>query len=72
MLKVDPSLIQDDTALFDPANGLGLDSIDALQITVAIEATFGLPIKDPQLAQQVLQTPATIRQWVERHQEVVT
>ena len=69
MLKVDPSIIQDDTALFDPASGLGLDSIDALQLTVAIEGAFGLPIKDPQLAQQVLQTPATIRHWIERHRE---
>jgi acyl carrier protein len=69
MLKVDPSVIQNDTALFDPANGLGLDSIDALQLTVAIEGTFGVPIKDPQLAHQILQTPATIRQWIERHQE---
>lgn len=69
MLKVDPSIIQSDTALFDPANGLGLDSIDALQLTVAIESTFGVPIKDPQVARQVLQTPATICQWVERHQD---
>jgi acyl carrier protein len=69
MLKVDPAVIQDDTALFDPAHGLGLDSIDALQLTVAIEGAFHVPIKDPQVARQVLQTPATIRQWIERHQE---
>jgi acyl carrier protein len=69
MLKVDPALIQDDTVLFDPANGLGLDSIDALQLTVAIEGAFKIPIKDPQLAMQILRTPATIRQWIERHQE---
>jgi acyl carrier protein len=70
MLKVDPALIQDDTVLFDPASGLGLDSIDALQLTVAIEGSFGVPIKDPQLAMQILRSPATIRQWIERHQEV--
>jgi acyl carrier protein len=69
MLKVDPNLIQDDTVLFDPASGLGLDSIDALQLTVAIEGAFGIPIKDPQLAMQILRTPATIRQYVERHQD---
>ncbi len=68
MLKVDPNLIQEETVLFDPASGLGLDSIDALQLTVAIESTFGVPIKDPQLAMQILRSPATIRQWVERHQ----
>lgn len=69
MLKVDPALIQDETVLFDPASGLGLDSIDALQLTVAIEGAYGVPIKDPQLAQQILRSPATIRQWIERHQE---
>jgi len=68
MLKVDPNLIQEDTVLFDPTSGLGLDSIDALQLTVAIEGTFGVPIKDPQLALQILRSPATIRQWVESHQ----
>ena len=69
MLKVDPNLIQEETVLFDPASGLGLDSIDALQLTVAIEGAFGVPIKDPQLAMQILRTPATIRQYVERHQD---
>jgi acyl carrier protein len=69
MLKVDPTIIQDETALFDPQNGLGLDSIDALQLAVALEGAYGVPLKDPQVARQVLQTPATIRQWIERHQE---
>ncbi len=67
MLRVDPSIIQEETQLFGPG-GLGLDSIDALQLTVAIEATFKVPIKDPKLAAQILQTPGSIKQWVERHQ----
>jgi acyl carrier protein len=46
-----------------------MDSIDALQLTVAIEAAFGTPIKDPQLALQILRTPRTIQQWVERQLE---
>ena len=70
MLKTDPEKIQEETPLFGP-EGLGLDSIDALQLTVGIEATFGTPIKDPQLAAQILQTPATIRQWVERQQDAL-
>jgi acyl carrier protein len=70
MLKVDPEIIQEDTPLFGPS-GLGLDSIDALQLVVAIEATFGTPIKDPQLALQILRTPGTIKQWVERQAEPV-
>jgi len=68
MLKIDPATIQEDTPLFEPS-GLGMDSIDALQLVVAIEATFGTPIKDPQLALQILRTPGTIKQWVERQLE---
>ncbi|SDU05062.1 acyl carrier protein [Verrucomicrobium sp. GAS474] len=67
MLKVDPSTIEEDTPLLGP-DGLGLDSLDALQLTVAIEAAFQTPIKDPALAKQILQTPGTIRHWVERQQ----
>ena len=70
MLKIDPELIQDDTPLFGSAGSLGLDSIDALQLTLAIEKMFNTPIKDPKLAIQILRTPGTIRQWVERQQEI--
>jgi acyl carrier protein len=70
MLKIDPETIQDDTPLFGPS-GLGLDSLDALQLTVAIEAAYKIPIKDAQLAVQILRTPGTIKQWVERQQETV-
>jgi acyl carrier protein len=71
MLKVEPESIQEDTPLFGP-DGLGLDSIDALQLTVAIEAAFQTPIKDPKLAIQILRTPGTIRHWVERQQESIS
>ena len=70
MLKVDPEVIQEDTPLFGPS-GLGLDSIDALQLVVAIEAAFGTPIKDPQLALHILRTPGTIKHWVERQLEPI-
>jgi acyl carrier protein len=68
MLKIDPETILEDTPLFE-SSGLGMDSIDALQVVVAIETTFGTPIKDPQLARQILRTPGTIKQWVERQLE---
>ncbi len=67
-IKTAPESIQEDTPLFGPS-GLGLDSIDALQLVVAIEGAFQTPIKDPKLAMQILRTPGTIQQWVERQQE---
>ena len=48
-LKVDPSTIQPDAALFE--DGLGLDSIDALELSLAISQTYGYQLKssDPDI-----------------------
>jgi acyl carrier protein len=55
MLQVTPAEIGDDLPLFGPG-GLGLDSVDALQLVVALEKTFGLKIADPAAAREVLQS----------------
>lgn len=52
MLQVKPEEITDDLPLF--GEGLGLDSVDALQLVVALDKTFGLKIKDPEMAKGVL------------------
>jgi acyl carrier protein len=65
MLRVAPEEIAEDAPLFGPG-GLGLDSIDALQLTVAIERAYGTPIKDPATARQVLQNLGTLREWLAR------
>ncbi|HTL62882.1 MAG TPA: phosphopantetheine-binding protein [Nitrospira sp.] len=48
-LKVEPSTIQPEAALF--GDGLGLDSIDALELSLAISQTFGYQLKssDPEI-----------------------
>ena len=48
-LKVDPSAIRPEAALF--GDGLGLDSIDALELSLAISQTFGYQLKssDPEI-----------------------
>ena len=43
-LKVKPEDIDDDAPLF--GEGLGLDSIDALELSIAVEKQFGVEIKD--------------------------
>jgi acyl carrier protein len=65
MLKADPAASGDDTPLFGPG-GLGLDSIDALQLAVAIEQHFGTPVKNPKLARQIHRSPGIVIAWVER------
>ncbi len=63
MLRVSPDEIKEDTPLFGP-DSLGLDSIDALQMTVAIERDYGIAIKDPETAQQAFQSLKSLREWL--------
>jgi acyl carrier protein len=59
MLQVSEAEIADDLPLFGPG-GLGLDSVDALQIVVALDKNFGLKIPDSATAKQVLQSVSSI------------
>jgi acyl carrier protein len=51
--------IVDDAPIFGP-EGLGLDSVDALQLVVALEKSFGLKIADSEAAKGILQSVDTI------------
>jgi acyl carrier protein len=59
MLQITAADIADDLPLFGPG-GLGLDSVDALQLVVALDKNFGLKIADPAAAKQILQNVNTI------------
>ena len=65
MLQVTPAEIADDLPLFGPG-GLGLDSVDALQLVLALDKQFGLKIRDPQAAKEILRNVNTITQAVEQ------
>ena len=45
MVKLDPDTIREETPLFGP-DGIGLDSLDALQIAVAVEKLYGVSLSD--------------------------
>jgi acyl carrier protein len=66
MLQMGMDEIGDDLPLFGPG-GLGLDSVDALQIVVGLDKTYGLKIADPETARKVLQSVNTIAAAVEEH-----
>jgi acyl carrier protein len=59
MLQVEADTIADDLPLFGPG-GLGLDSVDALQLVVALDKQYGLKIPDPEAAKRILQSVQTI------------
>ena len=53
----------DDDPLFG-VNGLGLDSIDALELVLGLQKEFGVVIEDKELAVKVLATINTIAEFV--------
>ncbi len=63
MLRVQPEEIQAETLLFGP-DSLGLDSIDALQLTVGIEKSYGIAIKEPSVAREAFYSVKTLQQWL--------
>lgn len=59
MLQVAADELKDDQPLFGPGS-LGLDSVDALQLVVALDKNFGLKVPDPAAAKTILQSVNTI------------
>ncbi len=66
MLQVTPAEIGDELPLFGPGS-LGLDSVDALQLVVALDKNFGLKIRDPEAAKQILENVNSITQAVQQN-----
>jgi len=62
-LSIAPSEIADDVPLF--GEGLGLDSIDALELVLEIERTFGVAIQDEHLGRRVLRSVNSIAEFIE-------
>ncbi len=46
-LEIDPATIQNDAPLF--GEGLGLDSIDALELVLGLEQEFGIKVQDEEV-----------------------
>ena len=65
MLQMTTSEIADDLPLFGP-DSLGLDSVDALQLVVALDKNFGLKIRDPEAAREILRNVNTMAEAVQQ------
>ena len=62
-LPMQPEEIGDSTPLF--GEGLGLDSIDVLELVLELERTFGVSITDEQTGAQVLRSVNSIADYIE-------
>jgi acyl carrier protein len=63
-LKMSPDDITEDTQIFG-GDGLGLDSIDILELIVGIKKEFGVEISDRKVAEKVFITVGSVIQYIE-------
>lgn len=57
--------IQDDDALF--GDGLGLDSIDALELIVLLDKQYGIKLADPKQGKEIFASINTLAAFVEQN-----
>lgn len=62
---IEASEIQDDEILF--GEGLGLDSLDAVEIVVLVQRTYGLEIVDEEEAREIFQSLDTLVRWIHQN-----
>jgi acyl carrier protein len=62
--KMDPAKIEDDKPLIGNESHLGLDSLDALQIAVAVQRRYGKRVQGSTEGRQVLQTVNTLADFI--------
>lgn len=62
-----PKDIDDNALLF--GDGLGLDSIDSLELMVLLERNYGIKIEDAREGRKVLSSIQTLADYVQAHQK---
>jgi len=60
-----PADIKDDEPLF--GDGLGLDSIDSLELIVLLKREYGINIQDPKVGRKVLTDINTMAEYIEQN-----
>jgi acyl carrier protein len=65
LTELTPDDIKDDEPLF--GDGLGLDSIDSLELIVLLKKEYGVDIRDPREGRKALADIATMAGYIEEH-----
>lgn len=61
----DPASIADDEVLFGAGTRLALDSLDALQLSMALQKKFGVRITDSKETRMIFANVANLAAWLE-------
>ena len=64
---VQPEDIENDAPLF--GSGLGLDSIDALELIVMMEKNYGIKIKDPSAGKEIFKSINSMAEFVQANRK---
>ena len=62
---MEPDEIESDAPLF--GDGLGLDSIDALELTVLLEKNYGIKIENPRDGKTIFYSIQSMAEHIEQH-----
>lgn len=65
LTSMEPGDIKDEDPLF--GDGLGLDSIDSLELIVLLNREYGITIKDPKEGRKVLVSINTMVDYIEKN-----
>lgn len=65
LAPITPAEIKDDAPLF--GEGLGLDSIDSLELVVMLKRVYGIDIKDPKDGRKILVNINTMVEYIEKN-----
>ena len=60
--------IEDDMALFGD-DGLGLDSVDAIELTLILEKEFGVKVTNMEESSSIFATPNTLVAYINEYKE---
>ena len=63
-----PGEIDDNAPLF--GDGLGLDSIDSLELMVLLERNYGIKIEDAREGRKILTSVQTMAEYIQQHRKM--
>ena len=68
LAPMQPEEIDDEAPLF--GEGLGLDSIDSLELIVMLKREYGITIQDPKEGRKILVNINTMADYIQKHRTI--